>query len=114
MVAHCENVPTMHMPPRSLSPLWKRKVPSGRQPSRIVAPRSHRFCCPVEHQRQNPQDGMNEHTTWSPGLHPGDARPDLLDDAGALVAADEREAGDDVAVPEVLVGVAEPGRDDTG
>ena len=38
-----------------------------------------------------------------------DARADLLDDAGALVAADDREARHDVAVAEVLVGVAQPG-----
>src|SRR6266513_1616054 len=63
IVDHWEKVPSMHMPPRSLSPLWNRYVPSGRQPSRIVAPRSQRFCWPVEHQRQKPQDGMNEHTT---------------------------------------------------
>ena len=44
-------------------------------------------------------------------LDPAHARPDLLDDAGALMAADEREAGNDVAVAEVLVGVAQPGRD---
>ena len=31
-------------------------------------------------------------------LHPGDSGPDLFDDAGALVAPDEREPGDDVAV----------------
>src|SRR5581483_6902293 len=45
------------------------------------------------------------------GLDPADARPDLLDDAGTLVAPDEGEAGNDVAVAEVLVGVAEAGGD---
>ena len=44
-------------------------------------------------------------------LDPRDARPDLLDDAGALVAADDREARDDVPVAEVLVGVAQAGGD---
>src|SRR5581483_2725537 len=44
-------------------------------------------------------------------LHPAHAGADLLDDAGALVPPDDREAGDDVAVAEVLVGVAEPGSD---
>jgi hypothetical protein len=39
---------------------------------------------------------------------PGDAGADLLDDPGALVAADDREPGHDVAVPEVLVRVAQP------
>src|SRR5581483_1554136 len=42
-------------------------------------------------------------------LHPADARPDLFDDAGALVTADQREAGDDVAMAQVLVGVTQPG-----
>src|SRR3954451_1824975 len=44
-------------------------------------------------------------------LHARDTRPDLLDDPGALVTTDQREAGHDVAVAEVLVGVAEPGGD---
>ena len=39
----------------------------------------------------------------------GDARADLLDDAGALVAADDREGDGDVAGDEVGVGVAQPG-----
>ena len=39
-----------------------------------------------------------------------DARADLLDDARALVAADDREARHDVAVAQVLVGVAEARR----
>ena len=41
------------------------------------------------------------------GLQPGDARADFLDDPGALVAADDREPRHDVAVPQVLVGVAQ-------
>src|SRR5215470_13267250 len=41
------------------------------------------------------------------GLQPGDALADLLDDPGALVAAHDREARHDVAVPQVLVGVAQ-------
>jgi hypothetical protein len=45
------------------------------------------------------------------GLDPADARPDLLDDAGTLVAPDDREPGDDVAVTEMLVGVAQTGGD---
>src|SRR5207245_2829945 len=63
MVDHWENVPIMHIAPRSWPPLWNRNVPSGIQPSRIVAPMSQRFCCPVEQNRQKPHDGMNEHTT---------------------------------------------------
>jgi hypothetical protein len=42
------------------------------------------------------------------GLQPGDALPDLLDDPGALVPADHGEARHDVAVPQMLVGVAQP------
>jgi hypothetical protein len=41
----------------------------------------------------------------------GDAGADLLDNAGALVAADDREPRDQVAVDQVQVGVAEPGGD---
>ena len=40
-------------------------------------------------------------------LDAADARAALLDDPGALVAADDREARDDVAVAQVLVGVAQ-------
>ncbi len=66
ITARWANVPSMHMPPKSRPSAWKRNVPSGRQPSRIVAPWSHRFCWPVEQKRQCPHDGMNEQTTWSP------------------------------------------------
>src|SRR6185437_2883726 len=41
----------------------------------------------------------------------GDARPDFLDDPGALVPADDREPRRQVAVGQVQVGVAEPGGD---
>ena len=41
------------------------------------------------------------------GLQPGDALADLLDDPGALVPAHHREARHDVAVPQMLVGVAQ-------
>src|SRR3954470_11968224 len=44
-------------------------------------------------------------------LHARDTGPDLLDDAGALVTADQREAWHDVAMAQVLVGMAEPGGD---
>jgi hypothetical protein len=43
IVDHWENVPSRHMEPRSLSPLWKRNVRSGRQPSRMSAPQSQSF-----------------------------------------------------------------------
>jgi hypothetical protein len=42
-------------------------------------------------------------------LQPGDARPDLLDDAGAFVPADDGETGRQVAVAQVLVGMAQAG-----
>ena len=42
------------------------------------------------------------------GLKPGHALADLLDDPGALVPAHDREARHDVAVPQVLVGMAQP------
>src|SRR5215467_3839214 len=44
------------------------------------------------------------------GAEPGDAGTDLFDDPGALVAADDREARHDIAVTEVLVGVAQSSR----
>src|SRR6478736_5134657 len=59
------NEPSMHIAPTSPPLSWKRNVPSGRQPSRIVAPRSQMFEWPVAHQRQWPQTGRNEVTTWS-------------------------------------------------
>jgi hypothetical protein len=39
----------------------------------------------------------------------GDALPDLLDDPGALMATYDREARHEVAVPQVLVGMAQAG-----
>ena len=42
------------------------------------------------------------------GGEPGDARADLLDDAGALVPADDRQRGGQVTGDDVLVGVAQP------
>src|SRR5215468_2529373 len=44
------------------------------------------------------------------GLQPGDALADLLDDPRALVTRHDREARHDVAVPQMLVGMAQPGR----
>src|SRR5262249_21980962 len=41
------------------------------------------------------------------GLEAVDARPDFLDDPRALVAADDRGARHDVAMPQVLVGVTQ-------
>src|SRR5215831_459759 len=41
------------------------------------------------------------------GLQPGDALPDFFDDPGTLMAAHEGEARHDVAVPQMLVGMAQ-------
>src|SRR5215468_1932715 len=41
------------------------------------------------------------------GLQPGDALTDLLDDPGALMATHQGEARHDVAVPQVLIGMAQ-------
>ncbi len=41
---------------------WWREVPSCWRPDSSVAPRSHRFWWPVEHDGQTPQDGTNEVT----------------------------------------------------
>ena len=71
-----------------------------------MAPRSHRFWCPVEQLGQRPHEGMNPNTTWSPGASQLDPVADLLDHAGTLVAADDRQLERQVAGHEVLVGVA--------
>ena len=69
------NVPRQHMVARSSPPgVWWREVPSNWWPESRVAPRSHRFWWPVEHDGHTPQEGMNEVTTWSPtarSLTPG-------------------------------------------
>ena len=44
------------------------------------------------------------------GLQPGDALADLLDDPGALVPAHHREPRHDVAVPQMLIGMAQARR----
>ena len=55
------------------------------------APRSHRFEWPVAQDGQRPQDGMNAEHDGVAGREPRDLGADLLDDAGALVAADDRQ-----------------------
>ena len=57
---------------------------------------------------------MNEQTTWSPDLDAGDARADLLDDPGALVAEHHRQPRLEVAVRDVHVGVAQARRGCSG
>ncbi len=47
--------------------------------------------------------------TWSPALSLVTPGPTSSIDAGALVAADDREAGSEVAGADVLVGVAQAG-----
>ncbi len=64
----CENVPSRHIWPKSSPSAWNRNVPSGRQLSTNSAPRSHRLVMPRAQNRQCPQVGRNEQTTWSPGL----------------------------------------------
>src|SRR6516225_2957964 len=63
-----ENVPSRHIWPKSSPSAWNRNVPSGRQLSTNSAPRSHRLVMPWAQNRQCPQVGRNEQTTWSPGL----------------------------------------------
>ena len=55
---------------------------------------------------QRPHDGMKPNTTWSPGASQLTPSPTSCDDAGALVAADDRQLERQVAGDEVLVGVA--------
>ena len=69
-------VPRQHMVARSRpSRVWWRLVPSSMWPDSRLAPRSHRFWCPLAHDGQRPQAGTKEVTTWSPtasvGRRPG-------------------------------------------
>ena len=58
----------------------------SREPIIVNAPKSQRFCMPDAHQRQRPQIGRKEKTTWSPTRPAGCMRAHLLDYSGALVA----------------------------
>ena len=58
--------------------------------------------------RQSPQTARQLSTTKSPGGDLGDALADRLDDAGGLVAEQERELVVDAALAVVQVGVADP------
>src|SRR6516165_5271568 len=66
--AYWEKVPSVQKPPMSVSPSWKRHVPSSNMPVPALSPFTHMFECPLEHGRQAPQAGMYEQTTLSPGL----------------------------------------------
>src|SRR5437660_5962880 len=66
-VPYWANVPRMANPPKSSPSWWRRKPPAGSAPVTAFRPRSHRFWWPVEQKRQRPHEGMNAHTTWSPG-----------------------------------------------
>ncbi len=57
-------------PPPSASFSRKSVGSPQREPCSSPAPRSHRFCMPEAHQRQCPQEGRKEKTTWSPSLSP--------------------------------------------
>ena len=54
---------------------------------------------------------MKPNMTWSPGASQSTLGPDLLDDAGSLVAADDRQGERQVAGHQMLVGVAQAGAD---
>jgi hypothetical protein len=63
--------------------------------------------------RQLPHGATKQNATRCPGSTPGDAGPDGLDHAGALVAQHGRPAAaPEVPVGQVHVGVADPGRRD--
>ena len=53
-----EKEPTVQNPPMSVSPSWKRHVPSSNMPVPAFSPFTHMLECPVEHGRQTPQAGM--------------------------------------------------------
>src|SRR3954451_2381045 len=72
-VVTSEKVPRPHIWPTGVpSGSAKRKlsVSSQRDPYIRLAPESHRYCMPEAHQRQRPQPGRKEKTTWSPSLNP--------------------------------------------
>ena len=60
--------------------------------------------------RQSPQTARQLRITKSPGATLGDVVADRLDDAGGLVAEQEREVVVDAALAVVQVGVADPAR----
>jgi hypothetical protein len=77
----------------------------------MALPASQRFCLPVAHHRHRPQTAKGEDDVIA-GHEVGDAVTDLLDDARPFVAADERvDRVGDVACGDMVVGVAQPGRD---
>ena len=85
-------------------------------PSPRASRRSPRWSASSSHSRDSPRR-QNQHaphavihvqTTRSPGATAADLGADLLDDAGALVAQDDRRLDRRVALPEEQVGVAQP------
>ena len=80
---------------------------------RATMPPVHRFGCPLRHCGQVPQKPDRHATTWSPGPHRRHVGADRLDDAGALVAQDERPIEREPAetVHHVQVAVADAGGD---
>ncbi len=109
---YCEKVPSTHRPPKSSPFWWNRNVPSGNIPVPAFLPASHRFWRPVEQYRHLPQAGMNEQVTWSPTLTRVTAVTHRVDDARALVPADHRQPHRRVALLDVVVGVAQAGREE--
>ena len=63
---------------------------------------------PLAQARHCPQTARQLRITKSPGATFGDALADRLDDAGRLVAEQEREVVVDAALAVVQVGVADP------
>ena len=58
VVSEWAKVPRVQKPPMSVSPSWKRQVPSSNMPVPALSPFTHMFECPVEHGRQAPHAGM--------------------------------------------------------
>ena len=65
---------------------------------------------PLRHERHSPHTARQLRITKSPGATPVTSGADLLDDAGGLVAEQEREVVVDAALPVVEIGVAHPAR----
>src|SRR3954470_7806884 len=74
IVEYWLKLPSMHIAATSVPFSWKRKVPSGREPSRIVERYAQMVEGAVAQKRQWPQTGRKDVTTWSPSatrLTPG-------------------------------------------
>ena len=107
------NVPSRHIRPRSLPWPWWREPPSviWRPPAHQGAEVAQVLVAGRARRAATARRDEAEHDVVA-GRQPADVLADLLDDAGALVAADDRQLERQVAGHQVLVGVAHAGGGD--